>query len=84
MTSTGTDAPATAASGTLLALAALCVAAFLAALNFFATSPFYPDMADDLDTTVPLLGQAATLLLLVSAVLGLEAVGARLRGAARP
>lgn len=71
MTSTGADTPAMAASGTLLALAALCVAAFLAALNFFATSPFYPDMADDLDTTVPLLGQAATLMLLVSAVLGL-------------
>jgi predicted MFS family arabinose efflux permease len=52
-------------------LVALCVASFLAALNFFATSPFYPVMADDLDTTVPLLGQVTTLMILVSTVLGL-------------
>jgi MFS transporter, DHA1 family, inner membrane transport protein len=73
MTAAGADAPPTSASGTgtLLALAALCVAAFLAAVNFFATSPFYPAMADDLDTTVPLLGQAVTLMLVISAVLGL-------------
>ena len=55
-------------------LAALCVASFLAALNFFATSPFYPVMARDLDTTVPLLGQVTTLMILISTVLGL-AVG---------
>ena len=39
-------------------LAALCVAAFLASLNFFATTPFYAPMARDLHTTIPLLGQA--------------------------
>lgn len=55
-------------------LAALCVASFLAALNFFATAPFYPVMARDLDTTVPLLGQVTTLMILISTVLGL-AVG---------
>ncbi len=52
-------------------LAALCVAAFLAALNFFATTPFYPPMARDLHTTVPLLGQVVTLMVLLSAGLGL-------------
>lgn len=54
-----------------LALATLCVAGFLAAMNFFATSPFYADMADDLDTSVPLLGQLVTIMLLISAALGL-------------
>jgi len=49
----------------------LCVASFLSALNFFATSPFYPEMASDLGTTIPLLGQAITMMLIVSAVLGL-------------
>jgi DHA1 family inner membrane transport protein len=63
--------PATTTSASKLVLAALCVAAFLAALNFFATGPFYPQMAEDLDTTAPLLGQAVTLMTLISAVLGL-------------
>jgi MFS transporter, DHA1 family, inner membrane transport protein len=57
-----------------LVLAALCVASFLAALNFYAATPFYSRMSRDLDTTVPLLGQVATLIILVSAGLGL-AVG---------
>ena len=52
-------------------LAALCIAAFLAALNFFATTPFYPDIARDLHTTIPLLGQVVTLMVLISAGLGL-------------
>ncbi len=52
-------------------LAALCVAAFLASLNFFATTPFYPPMARDLHTTVPLLGQVVALMVLLSAGLGL-------------
>src|SRR5688572_29439885 len=55
-------------------LAAICIASFLAALNFLATTPFYPQMADDLGTTVPLLGQAITLMILASAALGM-AVG---------
>lgn len=52
-------------------LATLCLSSFVAALSFFATSPFYTRIADDLETTVPLLGQAATLMLVVSAGLGL-------------
>jgi predicted MFS family arabinose efflux permease len=67
MSTSATSAPA----ASRLALATLCVAGFLAAMNFFATSPFYADMADDLDTSVPLLGQLVTLMLVISAVLGL-------------
>jgi predicted MFS family arabinose efflux permease len=52
-------------------LAAVCVAAFLASLNFFATTPFYLPMARDLRTTVSLLGQVVTLVVLLSAGLGL-------------
>ena len=55
-------------------IAALCVASFLAALNFFGTAPFYPDIARDLDTTVPLVGQVTTMMILISTVVGL-AVG---------
>src|SRR5215213_11347928 len=51
----------------------LCLSAFLAALNFFAPTPFYPQMAHDLQTTVPLLGQVVTLMALISAGLGLVA-----------
>ncbi len=51
----------------------LCLSAFLAALNYFAPTPFYPQMARDLQTTVPLLGQVVTLMALISAALGLLA-----------
>jgi predicted MFS family arabinose efflux permease len=43
----------------------------MAALNYFAPTPFYPVMAHDLQTTVPLLGQIVTLMAFISAVLGL-------------
>jgi predicted MFS family arabinose efflux permease len=76
------DAPAQSGSPVVIAekrgdearvLAALCATAFLAALNFFAITPFYPEMARDLHTTVPLLGQVVTLMVLISAGLGLAA-----------
>jgi DHA1 family inner membrane transport protein len=51
----------------------LCLSAFLAALNYFAPTPYYPQMAHDLQTTVPLLGQVVTLMALISAGLGLLA-----------
>jgi MFS transporter, DHA1 family, inner membrane transport protein len=51
----------------------MCLSAFLAALNFFAPTPFYPQMARDLQTTIPLLGQVVTLMALISAGLGLLA-----------
>ena len=64
------SAPATGSGGPLVLLT-LCVAVFVAALNFFAPSPFYPEIASDLNTPVPVLGQSATLLMVASSVLGL-------------
>ncbi len=52
-------------------LIALCAASFLAALNFLAPAPFYPQIARDLGTTVSLLGQVMTLMIMISAGLGL-------------
>ena len=63
--------PAAVAPGRVQVL--LCLSAFLAALNFFAPTPFYPQMARDLQTTVPLLGQVVTLMAFISAGLGLLA-----------
>src|SRR5215467_12030559 len=51
--------------------AVLCLCAFFAALNFMAPTPFYPQIAADLRTTVPLLGQMVTLMTFLSAGLGL-------------
>lgn len=65
--------PAPRDSGALV-LVMLCIAGFVAALSFFAPSPFYPEIAEDLGTSVSVLGQSATLLMVVSSVLGL-AVG---------
>jgi predicted MFS family arabinose efflux permease len=66
-----TSATSLARPGDGRLIAALCVASFLAALNFFSTAPFYPVIARDLDTTVPLLGQVTTAMILISTVLGL-------------
>ncbi len=54
-------------------LTVLCLASFLAVVNFAAPAPFFPDIARDLGTSVPLLGQVATALTLLSALLGLVA-----------
>jgi predicted MFS family arabinose efflux permease len=43
----------------------------MAALNFSAMSPFYPEIARDLETSVPLVGQVVTVMILISAALGL-------------
>jgi predicted MFS family arabinose efflux permease len=51
--------------------AVLCLSAFFATLNFMAPTPFYPQIAADLRTTVPLVGQIVTLMTFVSAGLGL-------------
>ena len=65
----GTEAGTAGAGGRVLL--ALCVSSFLAVLNFAAPAPFFPEMAADLGTTVPLLGQVATMMLLLSTALGL-------------
>ena len=70
---TGQDMPA-ADDADRRVLLALCTASFLASLTFAAPAPFYPEMADDLGVTVPLLGQFSTVMLLLSALFGL-AVG---------
>lgn len=52
-------------------IAALCVASFLAALNFFATAPFFLEIARDLNTRASPLGQVTTAIMPISTVLGL-------------
>lgn len=62
------DTRSTAAGPLLLALG---VASFLGTLSFVSLAPFFPEIARDLDTTVPRLGQAVTAVLLLASVLGL-------------
>jgi predicted MFS family arabinose efflux permease len=52
-------------------LVVLGLASFLAVINFAASAPFFPQIARDLDTTVPLLGQVPPTVTLVAALLGL-------------
>ena len=52
-------------------LTALCLGSFIATLTVIAPAPFFPAMARDLDVSVPLLGQIATAMLLLAALLGL-------------
>ncbi len=56
--------------GGMRLLLALCAVVFLATLNQLMLWPFYVDVADDFDTSVPLIGQTTTLAMLVSAALG--------------
>ena len=46
--------------GDLRVLAVLCLAMFLAVVDFTALAPFLPDVSDDLNTSVPRLGQIVT------------------------
>lgn len=52
-------------------LCALCIASFLGPLAYFALPPFFPAIARDLGTTVPILGQALTGMVFVGAAAGL-------------
>lgn len=52
-------------------LVVLALSSFLAFLNFGALAPFFPRIARDVDTSIPLLGQVATVMLLLSTLLGL-------------
>ncbi len=69
-TPTGTQQPSTPASDIRI-LAVLCLAMFLAVINFAALAPFLPRVAGDLHTTIPLLGQVTTAVTLLSALRGL-------------
>lgn len=66
------DAPITGSE--MRVIIVLCLAFFLAVINFAASAPFFPQIADDLDTSVSLLGQVPSTMTFLSAVLGL-AVG---------
>ena len=63
--------PVRASTSDLRVLIALGGGAFLAQLVFLAPTPFFPQMARDLQVSVPLLGQVMSAMLLLSAVLGL-------------
>ena len=52
-------------------LLALCVASFVGTFSFVAPPPFFSEMAPDLNTTIPLLGQVVTAVLLLGSILGL-------------
>jgi len=57
----------------LWAVSLMSLVAFLTALSNYCVQPFLPVMADELGTTVPVVGQAATVPLFVAAVAGLAA-----------
>src|SRR4051812_2271527 len=52
-------------------LVALCPAAFVGVVGSLALSPFLPAIAAELDTSVALLGQVGSVMMLVAAALGL-------------
>jgi predicted MFS family arabinose efflux permease len=65
--------PASRSHSDALVLVALCVASSLGVLNAMILSPFLSDMADDLNTSVALIGQAVTATAVCAALLGLLA-----------
>ena len=56
-----------------MVLPALALGSFITTLTFAASAPFLTDISRDLDVGVPLLGQIAATMLIVSAPLGLVA-----------
>jgi MFS transporter, DHA1 family, inner membrane transport protein len=54
-------------------IAALAMSSFLGTLNNAALNPFLPDVAADLSSSVPVLGQTVTVMFVLSAILGLVA-----------
>lgn len=50
---------------------ALCLGSFVVGLMFSAPAPFLARMADDLDTSVPVVGQVTSAIMILSAGLGL-------------
>ena len=64
-------APVLAGASGLRVLVALGFGTFVTALLFIVPTPFFPQMARDLQVSVPLLGQVMTAMLLLSALFGL-------------
>lgn len=54
-------------------IAALCYSSFLGVLNNSAMNPFLPEVARDLNSSVPVLGQTVTVMFVLSAAIGLLA-----------
>src|SRR5690606_42009450 len=57
----------------LRAMVPLCLATFAGIVNLIAPTPFLDELAADLDSSVPLVGQAAPIALLTAAFVGLVA-----------
>ena len=51
----------------------LCLAAFVGVINVMAPAPFLDELADDLSSSVPLVGQAVSIALFTAALVGLVA-----------
>lgn len=66
-----TDAKLTRADW--LVIASLSMASMLGTLNNAALNPFLPDVAKEMNSTVPVLGQTVTIMFIVSALIGLVA-----------
>ena len=64
------EEPSSSVAPPRMLLIALCTATFLAALNFFAISPFVTEVQQS-QYLVALIGQITMLMILTSAVLGL-------------
>lgn len=54
-------------------MAPLCLAAFVGVMNVLGPAPFLDELADDLDSSVPLVGQALSIALFTAAFVGLVA-----------
>ncbi len=65
------NAPAPEVS--LRVMAPLCLAAFVGVMNVLGPAPFLDELADDLDSSVPLVGQAVSIALFTAAFVGLVA-----------
>ncbi|MFW6075618.1 MAG: MFS transporter [Chloroflexota bacterium] len=74
MATTGTEPttdPAVSQRIDYLVILPLCLTVFTGALNTMGMNPFYRDIADDLGSTVPLIGQTATATMITSGAMGL-------------
>ena len=58
---------------TLPVMGPLCLAAFIGVVNIMAPAPFLDELAVDLDSSVPLVGQAVSIALFTAAFVGLVA-----------
>ena len=72
-TSAATSAEAGRTHADRTIIAALAMSSFLGVLNNSALNPFLPDVATELNSSVPVLGQTVTIMFVLSAIIGLVA-----------